>query len=565
VSTFSLGLTALGARAPMGRLARRAILPILFAGSISIALGGLTAAPALAAGPQVTIACTTANSCTASGSGFTPSGQVLEQGSVGDAVFSSSYLSASAPALVCATGGSKPVCHEVGGGAFMALLPVDHGLACDVTAPGTMSYTDASTHAVVTKSVTFVGPCVATTTTFSLPSMVDTGWAAATNPAVVTAGSVGVSSGKVTINVNGVFSCSYTAGATSGCTLANMPVGTDQVEASYSGDSVYGPSSASASIIVYKIQAPQVSTFAPSQVSFGGATLMGTVNPEGAATSYYFEYGQVTGYGTTTDVPVPSASVGSGIQPVTVWYDREAVFPNTAYWVRLVATNEDGTTQGNVVQFKTPPRAPEVDTGGATNVTEASASLHGEVNSEWSGATTYHFEYGPTTAYGSQTPSFSFPDGIAGIAQPITGLQPATTYHYRLEATNLGGTTYGADAEFTTQGASTPGPYGVSAVPIYNCLADGAEAYYWAYDETTGGLPQFVGSQASQYDAGSCPGGSSPIVFTPSDHHVYDLVAVDPMRNGCDGNDPGNYDCVAANDVLEGDSSGPASPPFEVG
>ena len=442
-------------------------------------------------------------------------------------------------------------------------VPVDHGLTCNATAPGTVSYTDESSHLGVTRSVTFVGPCVATTTTLSLPSTADTTWTAAANPAVVTAGSAAVTSGTVTITVNGVTFCSYTAGATSGCTLANMPVGTDQVEASYSGTTVYGPSSASASIVVYKIQAPVVTTFAPSQVQSLGATLMGTVNAEGAATTYYFEYGSTTSEG-TTDVPVPSGSAGSGIQPVTVWYDREPITPNTEYWVRLVATNEDGTTEGGVVTFKTPAAPPSVRTDPATNVTQTGATLHGWLDTEWA-TTSWHFDYGTTSSYGSQTPTFSSPAGGSGTpVSTIAGLQPGTTYHYRLEATSVGGTAYGSDGQFTTAGGSTTGAYGFAQVPIYNCLADGDDAYYWAYDETTGGPPQSVGSQSSLYDSGSCPGDSSPLEFTPSDHHVYDLIALDPGRDGCDGNDPGNYDCVADSVVVEGDSSGPTSPPFEV-
>ena len=40
------------------------------------------------------------------------------------------------------------------------------------------------------------------------------------------------------------------------------------------------------------------------------------------------------------------------------------------------------------------------------------------------------------------------------VARAVTGLAPATTYHYRLVARSSGGTTYGADGLFTT--ASPP-------------------------------------------------------------------------------------------------------------
>jgi hypothetical protein len=148
---------------------------------------------------------------------------VQAQAFAGTAAFSSSDLTASAPSRVCVTG-LKPICYEVGGGAFTAALPVDYGLVCDATAAGTMQYTDVSSGVVVSKPVTWTGPCVTpTTTTLSIPSTVDTGWTAAVNPAGVTAGSTVVTSGTVTIAVNGVSFCSYTAGASSGCNLAGLP------------------------------------------------------------------------------------------------------------------------------------------------------------------------------------------------------------------------------------------------------------------------------------------------------------------------------------------------------
>jgi hypothetical protein len=530
-------------------------------------LGGLVAAPALAASPQLAVTCATADSCRATGTGFTPTGQVRVQSYAGTTLLSSTSVTASAQTLVCATGGVKPVCHYVGGGRFGMALPVDSGLACDATAAGTVTATDLSTGLATSKPITWVGPCISTTTTLSLPSQVATGWTAATNPAVVTAGSTTVTSGTVTITVNGGSPCTYTAGATSGCTLANMPVGTDEVKASYSGTAEYAPSSASESVVVYKIQAPQVTTLAPTGVTAGEATLTGTVNPEGAPTTYYFEYGTTTAYGST--VPVPRESAGSGIAPESVSCDREPIYPNDVYHVRLVATNEDGTTYGADVEFKTPPEAPSLATGDATNVGDTDATLNGSLFAlVGSGTVEWHFDYGPTTAYGSQTPDQS--DGSGDATDPIRstigGLQPGTTYHYRLEATNPVGTTYGADAQFTTAGSSSSGPYGVSSVPMYNCLADGDGVYYWALDETAGGAWQPVGSQANLYDdTGTCPGaGSAPVTFTPSDHHVYDLVGVDPGMDGCSGDDPTDYDCIAASVQVEGDSTGPRSGPFTV-
>jgi len=230
---------------------------VMLAAALAVPLAVLAqATPALAASPKVTITCSATNDCTASGTGFTPSGKVQVQATAGTTVFSTSSLVASAPTRQCTTTSlGKPVCFEVGGGTFTAALPVDYGLICNTTAAGTMQYTDVSSGAAASEPVTWTGPCVQpTTTTLSIPSTVDTGWSAV-NPASVTAGTADVTSGTITITVNGATACSYTAGASSGCTLS-LPAGDDQVEASYAGSATppYNPSSASATVNVLQVQ-----------------------------------------------------------------------------------------------------------------------------------------------------------------------------------------------------------------------------------------------------------------------------------------------------------------------
>jgi trimeric autotransporter adhesin len=75
--------------------------------------------------------------------------------------------------------------------------------------------------------------------------------------------------------------------------------------------------------------------------------------------------------------------------------------------------------------------------------------------------TTWHFEYGTSTAYGLSAP---MPDADAGtatavpVSQLITGLEPDTTYHFRLVSTNtFEGTSFSADHTFSTAAAPTIG------------------------------------------------------------------------------------------------------------
>ena len=70
-------------------------------------------------------------------------------------------------------------------------------------------------------------------------------------------------------------------------------------------------------------------------------------------------------------------------------------------------------------------------------------------------ATSYVWQYGPTSSYGRQTQTQTLPAGVqpAAVSAHLTGLASHTTYHYRLVAMNASGTADGYDMTFTTPSA----------------------------------------------------------------------------------------------------------------
>jgi hypothetical protein len=96
--------------------------------------------------------------------------------------------------------------------------------------------------------------------------------------------------------------------------------------------------------------APTVTTGGAAQVTITAATLTGTINPRGLSTSYYFQYGTTTAYGTRT----ASTGAGKGTSATAAAAQVGGLGPNTRYHYRLIAHNSDGTTAGKDRAFTTP-------------------------------------------------------------------------------------------------------------------------------------------------------------------------------------------------------------------
>jgi hypothetical protein len=183
---------------------------------------------------------------------------------------------------------------------------------------------------------------------------------------------------------------------------------------------------------------PTVVTGEAAGVTTGRATLTGSVNPNGDATEYYFEYGETTSYGSST----PVQDIPAGEAPVGVAEPLSGLTPGKTYHFRLVASSAaggpiDGADQKLATQPQTPPT---VYTGGVAGETPTEATLTGAVVPNGA-ATKYHFEYGETESFGSNTPVAETPseEGNFGVSTTITGLTPGKTYYYQLVASNAKG------------------------------------------------------------------------------------------------------------------------------
>lgn len=201
---------------------------------------------------------------------------------------------------------------------------------------------------------------------------------------------------------------------------------------------------------------PAVTTGAAQSVDRTAATLTATVDPNGAATTYRFEYGTSTAYGLVT----AEATVPEGDAPVAVSARVTGLTEHTTYHYRVTATNAAGVVNGvdRTLRTDASPRAPAVSTQGAANVRPTTATLTARVNPRGQ-ATTVVFQYGTATSYGAQTAAVAAGAGTSTVTvrANVAGLRANTRYQYRAVATNATGTARGGNRSFVT----LRGPTGV--------------------------------------------------------------------------------------------------------
>lgn len=149
-------------------------------------------------------------------------------------------------------------------------------------------------------------------------------------------------------------------------------------------------------------------------------------------------------------------SNGSGTGNYTVIMAR--LNPNTTYYVRAYAINNQGIAYGEEVNFTTSAISqPSVTTNNVTNITQTTATCGGNVISD-GGATVsargvcWSLSQNPTVSGNHTTDG----NGTGSFTSQITGLTPGKTYYVRAYATNSVGTSYGEQKSFTTNSVNLP-------------------------------------------------------------------------------------------------------------
>lgn len=215
-----------------------------------------------------------------------------------------------------------------------------------------------------------------------------------------------------------------------------------------------------------------------SGVTRSSVILRATVKPSAKATTYRFLYVEAATYDPTATDPyaaggmTPVGALGAGGGGREVEAVANGLKPGTTYHYTVAADSEDADVSGADGTFTTAAGTPPFATTAQAGDVEQNAATIGGVVGTNGLPSTYGFEISTSTDYGPPTGLGSVGAGLneALVSLRLSGLQPGTTYHYRLTVTNLDGTSYGEDRTFTTSTfastfATPPAPLPFVGVP----------------------------------------------------------------------------------------------------
>ncbi|MFZ4569787.1 MAG: BACON domain-containing protein [Bacteroidales bacterium] len=239
---------------------------------------------------------------------------------------------------------------------------------------------------------------------------------------------------------------------------------------------------------------PTLNTLDATAITPATATLNGTIIPNGLNSTYNFEWGNTTAYGSNT----PVTSAGSGTANVDVNATLTGLSGGTTCHFRLTGVNSAGNTNANDMFFT--PGGAILTTTEATAITPTTATSGGIVVSDGGGAVSargvcWSTSANPTISDNHTTDG----SGLGTFTSSITGLASNTLYHIRAYATNSYGTFYGINLSFTTQCGSFFLPFselfnGTLIPTCWSQVDHQGNGQIWKFGVVNGGLIHLTGN-----------------------------------------------------------------------
>ena len=198
---------------------------------------------------------------------------------------------------------------------------------------------------------------------------------------------------------------------------------------------------------------PTVATTSATSPTASGATLNGTLNANGFASTYSFDYGTTLSFGSSTT----SAGGPSSSSTVPESAAISGLSPNSDYYSRIEATNAYGTSYGSAQLFTTLPSstAAPVISGTATVGSSLSTTTGTWAAGDTASTTSYSYQWQRCASGSCSGGGWSNITGATSSTYTLQAADTGDTIQVVVTATNGGGSTPAASAP-TTSIASLP-------------------------------------------------------------------------------------------------------------
>jgi streptogramin lyase len=231
------------------------------------------------------------------------------------------------------------------------------------------------------------------------------------------------------------------------------------------------------------VKVPSVSTEFASGISGTSATLGGVVNPNGDNTTYQFEYGTTTSYGTA--VPIPAKALGHGTEPLKLTIPITGLSERTTYHFRVTAQNSMGASQGKDEILKTAGVPENLSLPVASPAIPGQAILESATDGTWSESpTSYTYRWKRCNPSGGECLN------IVGATQPtytpiLTDV--GNTLLIAVTATNsAGSTTASSNPTGKVRAIGQISEYSLPSGSAPSDIATGPDGALWFTDGASG-------------------------------------------------------------------------------
>lgn len=219
------------------------------------------------------------------------------------------------------------------------------------------------------------------------------------------------------------------------------------------------------------------------------------------------------------------------------------------YYFNVTRTNLTPTQNSDTLWARAWQGKPSAITTTVVNRTHNSVTLNGKANPNYL-ATDVRFNYGTSTNYTTNTIWQSIGNGSEFVTKSVnlSGLTPGQTYHYRIEAKNAEGTSYGKDSTFTMKDFPTLAYTYDSTLCVgdtftitnSSTISTGTLSYTWQVRNASGSLvhtstdvnPTFTMASAGVYTIKLTASSSDAVTTTKTTGLVVEAIPTPSISAG---------------------------------